>query len=62
MTLAIPEKLSASCSEEPDSSAWLDRLPAMVEHVLEAWSLTLAGPPMDGEEVELRLGRPGYAG
>jgi streptomycin 6-kinase len=40
MKLNIPERLAATCRQEPAWAAWLERLPAVVESLLEQWSLT----------------------
>ena len=50
MALVIPRSLARSCARTPDRAAWLARLPALVEELAAAWSLTL-GAPFDGPEV-----------
>jgi streptomycin 6-kinase len=50
MSLVIPERLAANCRRTPEGSAWLERLPAVVHSLQDAWSLSLAAP-FDGSEV-----------
>jgi streptomycin 6-kinase len=47
--LVIPERLSASCRENPDASDWLTRLPAIVRALGERWSFGV-GSPVDNDE------------
>jgi streptomycin 6-kinase len=41
MTLSIPDRLASHCAEEPEWAAWLERLPAVVARLEEAWSLRI---------------------
>jgi streptomycin 6-kinase len=50
MALVIPNRLSASCRQTQERSAWLAGLPAGVREVERRWSLTV-GRPFDGDEV-----------
>jgi streptomycin 6-kinase len=50
MALIIPQRLVATCRQTSERSAWLERLPAVVESLEQRWSLTLS-VPFDGDEV-----------
>ena len=50
MGFVIPERLSASCRQNPESSAWLARLPTLIRELEARWSLTIGGP-FDSNEV-----------
>jgi streptomycin 6-kinase len=43
MALKIPDRLAATCRQEPAWSTWLDLLPANVESLSKQWSLTIGG-------------------
>jgi streptomycin 6-kinase len=47
MPLNIPERLAVTCRQEPAWTAWLNRLPAIVEDLVKQWSLT-PGAVYDG--------------
>ena len=51
MELIIPESLAASCGREPARMAWLERLPAVLDELVERWSLSTVERPFDGQEV-----------
>jgi hypothetical protein len=53
VTLMIPARLASVCAESPESSAWLERLPDIVERLCATWSLKL-GPAFDHEGVGRR--------
>jgi streptomycin 6-kinase len=48
--LTVPEPFAVQTVEREQQAgrAWLDRLPELVEQLLRAWGLTLAGPPVAG--------------
>lgn len=48
--LTVPEPFAVQTVEREQQAgrAWLDRLPELVERLLRAWGLTLAGPPVAG--------------
>ena len=48
--MIIPERLAANCRRTPESSAWLEQLPAVIQNLQDKWSLSL-GVPFDGQEV-----------
>ena len=48
--MIIPDQLIANCRKIPERSAWLDRLPAMLEELTDRWSLRI-GPPFDHANV-----------
>jgi streptomycin 6-kinase len=48
--LHVPARLAANCAKTPQGTAWLERLPAIVEELRRRWRLEL-GPPFDGQEV-----------
>ena len=48
--MIIPERLAANCRRTPESSAWLEQLPAVIHNLQDKWSLSL-GVPFDGQEV-----------
>ena len=50
MALRIPEGLAASCAKSPERTAWLARLPGILQELEVRWSLKL-GAPFDGAEV-----------
>ena len=50
MALKIPSGLAANCRKSAERSAWLERLPRVLEKFEREWSLKLGGP-FDGEEV-----------
>jgi streptomycin 6-kinase len=50
MRLKVPAKLAANCAKSPDRTAWLERLPEVVEELRLRWELDV-GPPFDGQEV-----------
>jgi hypothetical protein len=50
MALKIPHGLAASCRKTPQRAAWLERLPDVLEHLEQRWSLT-HGAAFDDEDV-----------
>ena len=46
--VSIPARLSKTCSERSEWSAWLDRVPAVVHELAERWGLTLGEPFTNG--------------
>jgi streptomycin 6-kinase len=48
--LTVPEPFAVQTVEREQQAGreWLDRLPDLVEQLLRAWNLTLAGPPVAG--------------
>lgn len=50
VSLTIPRSLAASCARSLERSAWLDRLPEVVDDLRTRWSLELE-QPFDGPEV-----------
>ena len=46
--VSIPARLSKTCSERSEWSAWLDRVPAVVHELAERWALTLGEPFTNG--------------
>lgn len=75
--MILPEQLIANCRKTPERTAWLDRLPAMVEELMERWSLRPGSPfdhahvscswvatvvRADGASVVLKLGMPHMEG
>jgi streptomycin 6-kinase len=50
MPLNVPGRLRASCGQNPERTAWLDRLPDTLRVLERRWALTL-GAPFDNEEV-----------
>lgn len=48
--LTVPEPFAVQTVEREQRAGreWLDRLPGLVEQLLRAWGLTLAGPPVAG--------------
>jgi len=50
MALRIPSGLAASCHKTPQRAAWLDRLPDVLQDLVNRWSLTL-NAPFDDDEV-----------
>jgi streptomycin 6-kinase len=47
--LTIPRSLAENCRRSPGGTAWLERLPEVVDDLRRRWSLEL-GPPFDGPE------------
>lgn len=72
MVLKIPSRLSATCRETPERSAWLNRLPEVVASLRRRWSLRIDAPfendvscawvapavRADGLAVVLKVGMP----
>lgn len=52
----VPERLRVACEEAPDSRAWLERLPGIVDRLISRWGLTLEAP-VDHEGVCSWVGR-----
>jgi len=50
MDFVIPARVSASCRQHPESSAWLARLPTLIRELEVRWSLTI-GTPFGSDEV-----------
>lgn len=50
VSLTIPRSLVASCRDDPLRTAWLERLPGLVDDLGRRWSLGL-DQPFDGPEV-----------
>jgi streptomycin 6-kinase len=50
MGFVTPVRLSASCRQNPESSAWLSRVPEVIRELEARWALILGGP-FDGDEV-----------
>lgn len=50
MAFAIPTGLAESCRKSAERTAWLERLPRVLQKLEQEWSLRL-GAPFDGEEV-----------
>jgi streptomycin 6-kinase len=50
MRLKVPAQLAANCAKTPDRTAWLERLPEVIEELRLRWQLDL-GSPFDGPEV-----------
>jgi streptomycin 6-kinase len=50
MRLKVPAQLAANCAKTPDRTAWLERLPEVIEELRLRWELDL-GSPFDGPEV-----------
>ena len=46
----IPERLAESCHRLPESSAWLERLPDVINELQDRWVLSLEAP-FDGDDV-----------
>jgi streptomycin 6-kinase len=46
----IPLALAANCAKKPERAEWLSRLPDLLHHLEQHWSLSL-GLPFDGDEV-----------
>jgi hypothetical protein len=57
VSLTIPNSLAASCRGSPERTAWLGRLPDLVDDLRRRWSLTL-GAPFDGPEVSAAWAAP----
>jgi streptomycin 6-kinase len=49
MAVRIPDELAASCRKTPERSAWLDRLPEVVQKLEHQWTLAPDGT-LEGEE------------
>lgn len=76
MALNIPERLAATCHRTPESMAWLERLPGVLDDLERRWSLQLGTPfyrevscawvaPVtcaDGTSAVLKLGMPHMEG
>jgi streptomycin 6-kinase len=45
----IPSSLAANCLTTPELTAWLDRLPDVIQRLEQRWALT-PDTPLDGEE------------
>jgi streptomycin 6-kinase len=50
MRLKVPAKVAANCAKTPQGTAWLKRLPDVVEELRTRWELDL-GPTFDSQEV-----------
>lgn len=50
MDFVIPARLSATCRQHAESSAWLARLPTVIRELEARWSLTIEAP-FDSDEV-----------
>ena len=50
MRLKVPPKLAANCRKTSQGTAWLERLPEVVEELRTRWELDL-GPAFDSQEV-----------
>jgi streptomycin 6-kinase len=50
MRLKVPAQLAANCAKTPDRTAWLERLPEIIEELRLRWEVDL-GSPFDGPEV-----------
>jgi streptomycin 6-kinase len=61
MSLIIPARLAATCSNDRERAEWLGRLPDVVRELERRWSLTL-GRPFDGEDVSCAWVAPVTAG
>ncbi len=48
--MIVPGALAETCRRSPEASAWLERLPAVIQRLAERWSLTV-GAPFEGPEV-----------
>ena len=48
--MKIPARVAANCGKTPERTAWLDRLPEVLDGIARRWSLTV-GDPFDNEEV-----------
>ncbi|MDT7810729.1 MAG: streptomycin 6-kinase [Acidobacteriaceae bacterium] len=47
--MRIPSSLAANCLTTPELTAWLDRLPDVIQRLEQRWALT-PDTPLDGEE------------
>jgi streptomycin 6-kinase len=50
MTFTIPARLAANCRKSPHRTAWLAKLPAILEDLQQRWALSLDSP-FDGADV-----------
>jgi streptomycin 6-kinase len=46
----VPEQLATLCNRDPKRTAWLERLPRVIEELQDRWTLTL-GKPFEGDDV-----------
>ena len=44
----VPEQLATSCNRVPERTAWLERLPRVVDELKDRWTLSL-GKPFEGD-------------
>ena len=57
----VPQQLAASCRGVPEHSAWLERLPDVVQELQDRWMLSL-GTVFDGSEVSCAWVAPARRG
>lgn len=50
LTISVPDRVVMACRGSSERSAWLSRLPRVIEELQRRWGLTL-GAPFDGAEV-----------
>lgn len=50
MAFTIPARLAANCRKSPDRTAWLAKLPTVLEDLQQRWALSLDNP-FDSEDV-----------
>jgi streptomycin 6-kinase len=61
MRLKVPAQLAVNCAKTPHRTAWLERLPEVIEELRQRWELDL-GSPFDGPEVSAAWVAPARRG